>query len=110
MENTIRRRTVKLIATLLRPFSGEGVITAAEEKEIIANLHHLAEKGTLKPMIVPKLIDQKEAAEMLGIGHANFKKLESEKRFPFRRKMVGSSVRYRNLDVLEYIMSPQDQD
>ena len=45
----------------------------------------------------------KEAASMLGIGLSNFKKLESEGRFPFKRKMVGSSVRYRNTDVYQFI-------
>ena len=56
------------------------------------------------PPITPKLIDQREAAEMLGLGLSNFKKLEKENAFPFKRRMVGSSVRYRNLDVLRYIM------
>jgi len=42
---------------------------------------------------------------MLGIGYSNFKKLEAEGAFPFQRKMVGSSVRYRNIDVIDYICS-----
>ena len=61
------------------------------------------DSSRLKPVIVPKLIDQKEAAEMLGIGHSNFKRLESEGAFPFQRKMVGSAVRYRNTDIIDYI-------
>ncbi len=103
MENKIRRKTVKLLARLVRPLVDEGVITVTEENEIIGNLRHLAEKASLRPPITPKLIDQREAAEMLGISLANFKKIERESGFPFPRKMVGSSVRYRNLEVLEYI-------
>jgi predicted DNA-binding transcriptional regulator AlpA len=80
------------------------LLTVAEEKLIISNLKYLAEKGELKPVVVPKLIDQKEAAEMLGIGHSSFKKLEASSKFPFKRKMVGSAVRYRNTDVIDYIL------
>jgi len=46
---------------------------------------------------------------MLGLGLSNFKKLENEHAFPFQRKMIGSSIRYRNIDILHYIMS-QDED
>ena len=101
----IRPKTVKLISRLIRPLVDEGIIYVSEEKEIISNLKYLAEKGELMPTITPKLIDQKEVAEMLGIGHSNFKKIESEGGFPFKRRMVGSSVRYRNLDIIKYIMS-----
>ena len=44
---------------------------------------------------------------MLGISHSNFKKLEAEGTFPFKRKMVGSAVRYRNTDVIDYIVSSE---
>jgi len=100
----LRPKTVKLIKRLLTPWTDEGVITVAEAKMVISNLNHLSEKGELKPAIIPRLIDQKEAAGMLGIGHSNFKKLESEGSFPFKRKMVGSAVRYRNIDVIDFIM------
>ena len=73
-------------------------------REIISNLKHLSERGELIPNIMPKLIDQTEAAELLGISLANFKKLEREGAFSFNRRMVGSSVRYRNLDVIKYLM------
>jgi len=45
--------------------------------------------------MMPKLIDRTEAATMLGLGLSNFKKLENEHAFPFQRKMIGSSIRYR---------------
>lgn len=101
----ITARTVRLVKRLIRPVAEEGLIPLAEFNEMISQLTSLAEHGTTKPVVIPKLIDQKEAAEMLGIGYSNFKKLEAEGAFPFQRKMVGSSVRYRNIDVIDYICS-----
>lgn len=60
--------------------------------------------------MMPKLIDRTEAAAMLGLGLSNFKKLESEHAFPFQRKMIGSSIRYRNTDILHYIMSHEEDE
>jgi len=108
MNTAIRPKTVKLIARFIRPLAEEGLITVLEENEILANLKHLAEKGESMPMIQPKLIDQVEAAEMLGLGHSNFKKLEKENAFPFKRKMVGSAVRYLNIDLLKYMMTDSE--
>ena len=106
MRNSILRpRTVKLIARIMKPLVDEGVILVSEEQFVSANLKNLANKGRLMPAVVPKLIKQREAAEMLGLGYSNFKKLEKEKAFPFNRRMVGSSVRYRNIDIVEYIMT-----
>ncbi|MEI6056771.1 MAG: hypothetical protein WCR55_12025 [Lentisphaerota bacterium] len=103
--NTIRSKTVKLLSRFIRPLQEEGIISIPEMNEILSQLKHLAEKGTTIPVIVPKLIDQAEAAEMLGIGFSNFKKLEKEGALSFQRKMVGSAVRYRNIDVLKFIMA-----
>ena len=102
---SIRPRTVKLLSSLIKPWVNEGIILVSEEIEIIKNLKSLAEKGSLAPVIAPKLVDQREAAEMLGLSHSNFKKLERENAFTFSRRMVGSSVRYRNTDLIEFIMS-----
>jgi hypothetical protein len=101
---TIRPRTVSLISKLIRPLIHEGIITVNEGIEITANLRHLATKGTLLPPLPPKLLTQSEAADMLNIGLSNFKKMERDDAFPFSRKMVGSSVRFLNLDVLRFIM------
>ncbi len=106
----IRSKCVKLIARVIKPFVEEGVITVAEEGEILANLRHLAAKGTLKPAVAPRLISQAEAGEMLGISVAGVKKLERKGEFPFKRRMVGGSIRYRNLDVIEYIMTDDVTD
>ena len=102
---TIRPRTVKLLARFIRPLTDEGIILISEEKSILSNLKHLAEKGEVLPAVIPKLIDQRQAAEMLGIGHSNFKKLETEGAFPFKRRMVGSAVRYKNTDIIKFIMA-----
>ena len=101
----ITPRTVRLVKRLIRPVAEEGMIPLPEFNEMIAQLTSLAEHGTLKPIIAPRLLDQKEVAEMLGIGYSNFKKLEADGVFPFKRKLVGSSVRYRNIDVIDYILS-----
>lgn len=105
MKTQLRPRTVKLVARILKPFVDEGVILVSEEQELLKNLRHLAEKGSLAPVIIPKLIDPKAVAEMLGIGYSNFKKLEKDGIFTFRRKMIGAAIRYRNTDVLDYILT-----
>ncbi|MCF7791368.1 MAG: hypothetical protein K9M56_05155 [Victivallales bacterium] len=102
---TIKPHTIKLISRYLNIMTDEGIVSVPEAKEIISQLRNICEKGELRPVVVPKLINQKEAAEMLGLGLSNFKKLEKEGALPFKRRMVGSSVRYRNTDVVDYIMS-----
>lgn len=105
-QNTkIRPKTVKLIARFIRPLTDEGLITVPEQNEILANLKYLSERDELMPAVVPKLIDQTAAAEILGVSLSNFKKLEREGALTFKRRMVGSAVRYRNTDILEYIMA-----
>ena len=101
----ISMETVRMFKRIMRPIAEEGIISLPEYNEAISQLISLAEHGTLKPVIIPKLVDSKEAAEMLGIGLSNFKKLEFEGRFPFKRKMVGTSVRYRNTDICEFLLS-----
>ena len=108
MNTQIRPHTVKLIDQLLRPFASEGILSVSEHREIVAQLRHLATKGTPVPPIQPRLITQREAAEMLGISLASFKKLEPT--FTFSRRMVGSSsVRYRNLDVIRYVLADEPE-
>ncbi len=109
-EIKITENTVRLIRRILRPIAEEGVIPLPEYNEVVSQLTSLAEHGTLKPAILPKLIDQREAAEMLGISHSNFKKLEAEGVFPFPRKMVGSAVRYRNTEIMDYVLLSDKSD
>ena len=101
----ISMTTVRMIKRIMRPIAEEGIIPLPEYNEAISQLTSLAEHGKLKPIIIPRLVDMKEAAEILGIGLSNFKRLEGENAFPFKRKMVGSSVRYRNTDLYEYLLS-----
>ena len=104
-DTQISMETVRFFKRIMRPIAETGIIPLAEYNEAISQLTSLAEHGATKPVVVPKLIDQRTAGELLGIGLSNFKKLESEGAFPFKRKMVGSSVRYRNTDVIAYICS-----
>ena len=108
MKKNIRPQTVRLIKRILTPLADEGLIFVPELNDIIANLKHISEKGELLPAIMPKLIDQEQASTMLGIGLSNFKKLERENAFSFKRKMVGTSVRYRNTDIINFIMASDD--
>lgn len=106
----IRPATVILISKLLHPLTASSLITVPEFNEIKAQLKHLAEHGTQIPVVIPRMIDQPEAAEMLGISLANFKRLEREEYFPFKRKLVGTSVRYRNTDVVRYILAESEEN
>ena len=93
----------------MRTLAEDGISPLPEDHEAISQLTGQAEHGTLKPVVVLKLIDRREAAEMLGIGLSNFKKLKGEGAFPFKRKMVGSSVRYRNMGILDFIWASEDR-
>ncbi|MBE6404223.1 MAG: hypothetical protein E7039_11005 [Lentisphaerae bacterium] len=104
-EVMISKETVRMFRRIMKPLAEEGVIPLPEYNEVISQLTSLAEHGKPKPVIIPRLVDMKEAASILGIGLSNFKKLESENAFPFKRKMVGSSVRYRNTDLYDYIIA-----
>ena len=82
--------TVKLIGRLLNPLVERSLISQPEFNELIANLRHLS---------------QKEAAELLGVSYTHFRNLERQNIFPFKRRMVGTAVRYRNTDVIEYLLN-----
>ncbi|MBS1371264.1 MAG: hypothetical protein HPZ91_15045 [Lentisphaeria bacterium] len=107
-QSTISMKTVRMFKRIMRPLAEEGIISLPEYNEAISQLTSLAEHGIARPAIVPKLVDQREAAEMLKIGLSNFKKLEAAGAFSFKRKMVGSAVRYRNTDIIAYIESTDD--
>ena len=104
MNTFLRPKSAKLITRFIKPLPEEGLITLPEERLIISALKALTEPPRNKS-VQARLINQAEAAEMLSIGLSNFKKLEKEAVFSFKRCIVGSSVRYRNLDVIEFIMN-----
>ena len=104
-EIPITMNTVRYFKRIMRPLAEDGIIPLPEYNEAILQLTSLAEHGCRKPVILPKLVDQRQAAEMLGIGYSNFKKIEASGAFPFKCKMVGHAIRYRNTDIYDYIYS-----
>ena len=74
---------------------------------IMKTLRAVAKKGDVKDPDVPlRLVDGREAAEILGISYSQFRALEAEGVFPFRRKMLGKkTVRYRLTDINNFILS-----
>lgn len=103
-QKRLRPQTARLVCRLASVLLDSGTITGEEYNIISRNLHALAKTGELAPAIVPKLLTQQEVAEMLAIAGSQFRKLEKEGIFPFRRKLVGNkTVRYRNTDIYDYI-------
>lgn len=105
MPYPIRHQTVILVGKRLHPLTESNLIPFPEYREIVSRLKHLAAKGEPLPDVIPKLVDMNEAAQMLGVSLANFKKLE--KSLPFKRRMVGHAVRFRNTDIIRYILADE---
>ena len=102
---TIRLQTVRLTCRLLAPLIDSGLVTVHEFSIIRKNLTALAKTGELTPAIAPRLLTGQEAAEMLSISYSQFRALEREGAFPFRRRMIGGkTVRYLNTDILDYML------
>ena len=89
--NVIRQQTVTLIGKILHPLTESNLIPFPEYREIIAQLKHIAAKGDPLPIVVPKLITMEEAAQMLGVSLANFKKQEPY--LPFKRRRMYQVLR-----------------
>lgn len=107
--NTIRPTTVRLVSRLLLPLTDSGLITCSELKTIISELKAIA-KGKPQPMIEPKYLNGKEVAAMLSISFSEFRKLEKEGVFSFRRHTVGAkTVRYLNTEVISYMITNNDE-
>ena len=107
----LRPQTARLIYRLLAVLLDSGGLTVGEYNLISRNLRALAKTGELAPAIAPKLLTPQEAAEMLAISYSQFRALEKEGAFPFRRKLVGNkTVRYRNTDIYDYINAPDIQE
>lgn len=101
----LRPQTVKLTCRLLAPLLDSGLVTLTEYSIIQRNLNYLAKNGELQPATPIKLITPMEAAKMLGVSYSQWRALEREGVFPFQRKLIGGkTVRFRNLDVINYIM------
>lgn len=101
-QHQFRPATAKLVARLLAPLTDSGLVTVAEYDQLVEAVRALAKQGAATPP--PCLVDGKAAAEMLGISYSQFRSLEAEGAFPFKRRMVGAkTVRYLNTDLLAYI-------
>ncbi len=109
IKSPVRYSTVKFVGRLLQPIAETGVISFPEFNNIMDNLRHLSKKGELIPDIEPRLLKPQEAAHMLGVSYSNFRNLERDGHFPFQRRMIGTSVRYFNTDIMKYILALGDE-
>lgn len=105
--NSLRMVTVRWIGRLLAVSLDVGAMTVVEYNIVMKALRAAAKKGETKEPEAPlRLVDGREAAEILGISYSQFRALEAEGVFPFRRKMLGKkTVRYRITDINNYILS-----
>ena len=110
MQNRLRPKTVKLISQILKPWIDNGIILPSEMQVIKSNLTNLALKGELAPVIPPKMLTQREVAELLSLSYSNFKRLERMGVFTFRRRMIHSAVRYLNSEVFQYMREDNEED
>ena len=100
----LRPCTVSLVKRLLVPLMTYGVVTNKELQLITENLAHLAKHGTRQPAIPPKLITGQEAADLMSISFSQFREMERNHEFPFKRRSIGKrTVRFLNTDVIKYI-------
>ena len=101
----IRPATARLVYRLLVPLLDSGLVTVSELKAIRISLSALSKTDNLSSLVAPRLIRPQEAAEMLGISYSQFRTLEREGVFPFKRRVIGGkTVRYLNVEVLDYMM------
>ena len=100
----IRPATARLTARLLAPLLDSGLVTA-DELAAIRNALTALTKADPTPPVAPKLIRPQEAAELLSVSYSQFRALEKEGAFPFKRRMVGNkTVRYLNVEVISYMI------
>ena len=100
----LRLQTAHLTCRLLVPLMSSGLVTSSELTIIRKSLTSLAKTGEPAPVVAPKFITPQEAAEMLAISYSQFRALEKEGAFPFRRRMIGGkTVRYLNTEILDYM-------
>ena len=101
----LRLQTAHLACRLLTPLLDSGLVTGEELTIIRKNLTALAKTGELAPAIPPKLVTGQEAAKMLDISYSQFRSLEKEGKFPFRRRSIGGkTVRFLNTEILDYML------
>ena len=102
---TFRESTVKLLRRMISPLMEIGVVSRDEFNALFTYLSAIAKTGTEPTEVKPKLLTPQEAAEMLAISYSQFRALEKEGAFPFRRRMIGGkTVRYLNTDLIDYLV------
>lgn len=101
---TLRMSVVKRLGRHLAIDMEADALTNTEYDLIMRTLRTLAKNGEDAPREPLRLLSAPEVAQMLGISYSQFRILESEGVFPFKRKMVGGkTVRYRSTDVQAYM-------
>ncbi len=107
INNNLRMSVVRWLGRHLAIDVDSGALTVSEYNLIMKTLRDVAKKGADKEPEVPlRLVDGKEAADILGISYSQFRALEADGIFPFRRKMLGKkTVRYRITDINNFILS-----
>ncbi len=102
----LRPDTVRLLSQMVKPLTATGVVTCYEFETIFSHLNYLAKHGENKPDFLPKLITPQEVAELLAISYSQFRTLEKEGAFTFKRRLVGKkNVRYLQADVYNYMLA-----
>lgn len=104
-KTTFRESTVKLLRRVLTPLLEYGLISRDEFDLMFTYLGSLAKTGKPPPEVTPKFIRGPEVAELLAICYAEFRKLEAEGVFPFKRRAFGKNVRYFYPDIVEFMRS-----
>ena len=105
--NNLRMSTVRWLGRHLAIDLDLGALTVSEYNLIMKTLRAVARKGnTNEPDIPVRLVDGREAADILGISYSQFRALESEGILRIPRKMLGKkTVRYRITDINNFILS-----
>lgn len=105
--NNLRMSTVRWLGRHLAIDLDLGALTVSEYTLIMKTLRAVAKKGNaMEPDIPIRLVDAKEAADILGISYSQFRALEFEGVLRIPRKMLGrKTVRYRIIDINNFIMS-----
>ena len=110
--NSLRMATVRWIGRLLAVSLDVGAMTVGEYNIVMKALRAAAKKGeTQEPEAPVRLVDGREAADILGISYSQFRALEFEGVLRIPRKMLGKkTVRYRITDINSYILSDDTTD
>ena len=105
--NNLCMSTVRWLGRHLAIDLDVGALTVSEYTLIMKTLRAVARKGNTKEPDIPvRLVDGREAADILGISYSQFRALESEGVLRIPRKMLGKkTVRYRITDINNFILS-----